>query len=89
MAVARNAIRKPEDYVDEIKALTKRRYPDAELRVREIRPREFQIDVIGDFEDSYKVSKLTAGRRTDILVDYDVWIIVMPIRRSELAAMED
>ncbi len=85
MAIARNAIRQPEDYVEEIKALIMRRYPDAEFRVQELRPREFVIDVVGDFEDSYKVSRLTSGRRTDILVDHDVWITVMPIRRSELA----
>ena len=84
MAVSRKAAGKAEDYVQEIKAIVRRRFPDAEFNVHRLKPDEYRMEVIADAEDAFDILDLTSERSTDILVDTGIWIVVTPIRRAEL-----
>ena len=89
MVVAKKDRALPDDYIEDIKDRVRHRFPDAEFRVHQLKPLEYRIDVIADFEDSFDILDLTSERESDILVDTGIWIVTLPIRRSELAEIED
>ena len=69
-------------FIDELQALVRARFPDAEFEVEKVEPKEeYYIHVYGDFEDTYDVLDLTSDRATDILVDHDIFIHVLPLGR--------
>lgn len=84
MAVSRKATGQAEDYVQEIKAIVRQRFPDAEFNVHRLKRDEYRVEVIADVEDAFDILDLTSERSTDILVDTGIWIVVTPIRRAEL-----
>jgi hypothetical protein len=69
------------DYVEELKALVRARFPKAEFEVNRVGVREYNVRVYGDFEDMDQVLDLTSERATDILVDHDIFIHVLPLGR--------
>lgn len=79
MAVSPKAKPAPQDYLEEIKALIRGRFPDAELVVHHAGPKEYRIDVFADFESGFDVLRLTSERVTDILTDTGIYIGVSPI----------
>ncbi len=83
MAVEHKVARRGEDYVQEIKEILLRRFPDAEFKVYRKSRKEFRVHVTADFENLFDVLDLTSNRTTDILVDADIYIGVTPIRRGE------
>lgn len=69
----------PGNFVEEVKALILRGFPDAEFDVYKVDPKEYRIDVYGDFDDMFDILELTSDRVVDILVDHDIYIGVSPL----------
>lgn len=69
----------PQELVDEIMALVRTRFPDAELVVHNAGPKEYRIDVFADFDSGFDVLRLTSERVTDILTDTGIYIGVSPV----------
>jgi len=82
VATVRPAQRSVDDYLLEIQKAIHKKYPDAEFRVVRRRRNEVTMDVIGDFNNAYDVSKLVADRTTDILVETGIFIVVVPVQRD-------
>lgn len=70
-----------EDYVEEIKSMIASKFPGVEFEVRRRGPDEVDLEVYGDFEDSWDVLMTTSPRVEDILVDTGIWIHVFPLGR--------
>jgi len=79
MVTQRKVKRSAAEFIDELKGLARSRFPEAEFEVNRIGPKEYNIRVYGDFENAYDVLDLTSGRATDILVDHDIFIHVLPL----------
>ena len=69
------------EFIEELQALVRARFPDAEFEVHRIGPKEHDILVYGNFDNLYDVLDLTSGRATDILIDHDIFIHVLPLGR--------
>jgi len=82
VVTAKRESRQLNEYVQEIQETIRERYPDAEFRVLRKRRDEVTMDVIGNFENPYEVSKLVAQRTTDILVKAGIFIVVVPVQRD-------
>jgi hypothetical protein len=72
---------KAAPYIEELKTLVLTRYPDAEFEVERIGPTEYDICVYGDHDDMFDILEVTSERATDILVDHDIFIHVLPLGR--------
>mgnify|MGYP001589170245 CR=1 FL=1 len=81
MVTERKAKASAKDYIDELRALVRARFPDAEIEAHRIAAREYNMVVYGDFDDMDEVLSLTSERATDILVDHDIFIHVVPLGR--------
>ncbi|HEV8574078.1 MAG TPA: hypothetical protein VGR43_05150, partial [Dehalococcoidia bacterium] len=77
----RKAKRPAEDYADELKQLIRRGFPDAEFELYKRAPKEYDLDVYGDFEDMMEVEELISDRPTDILLESGIHIHVIPLGR--------
>jgi hypothetical protein len=69
------------DHIEELKGLIRTRFPVAEFEISRVGAREYRLRVFGDFHDMDDVLDLTSERATDILVDHDVFIHVLPLGR--------
>jgi hypothetical protein len=67
--------------LDEVETLVRSVYPDAEIEVHRIAPREYDMRVYGDCDDMFDVLDVTSPRTSDILVDHGVFIHVLPLGR--------
>ena len=71
-------------FIEEIKDTIRQRYPDAEFTVYKKDRKNYRIDVVGSFDDMFDVLELISRRRTDMLVDHDIYIGVTPLPRDRL-----
>jgi len=71
-----------DEYLTEIQGMIKQSYSAAEFKIMRRRKNEVTMDVIGDFENAYEVSRLVADRTIDILLETGLFIIVVPIDRD-------
>ncbi len=83
-----NRIPSPEEFVEELKGVVLRRFPDAQFRVFRKNGKEYRIHAIAEFDSMFDVLDLTADRTTDILVDHGIYVGVLPIKRSEIDESE-
>jgi hypothetical protein len=81
MATQHRIKRTAEDYAEELKALIRRGFPDAEFEFYKRAPKEYDLDVYGDFGDMRSVDKLIRDRPTDILLESGIHIHVLPLGR--------
>ncbi len=81
MATERKIKRTAEEYAEELKGLIRRGFPDAEFEFYKRAPKEFDLDVYGDFEDMMPVDRLIGDRPTDILLESGIHIHVLPLGR--------
>ncbi len=81
MAIQRKLKRSAEDYAQELKELIRRGFPDAEFEFYKRSPKEYDLDVYGDFEDMMSVERLILDRPTDILLESGIHIHVLPLGR--------
>jgi hypothetical protein len=83
MAVARKQKRTAEEYAEEIKALVRTRFPEAEFEFYKRPGREYDLYVLIDFDDLFDILDLTSPRTTDILIDTGMHIHVLPLGPTE------
>ncbi len=81
MATERKIKRTAEEYAEELKSLIRRGFPDAEFEFNKRAPKEYDLDVYGDFEDMMAVDGLIGDRPTDILLESGIHIHVLPLGR--------
>jgi hypothetical protein len=62
MAIERKVKRTAEDYAEELKRLIRRGFPDAEFEFYRRAPKEYDLDVYGDFDDMIAVERLISDR---------------------------
>ncbi len=82
MVIAKAKRRSVDEYLAEVQGMIRQRYPDAEFRIMRRRKYDVTMDVIGDFENAYAVSRLVADRTIEILLETGLFIIVVPIDRD-------
>ena len=75
---ARTAAR-PRKLVADLEATIKGDYPDVEIRVTRRGARDYTMDVYGITDERFPKFKKIYGLTSDILVDHDVWIVVLPL----------
>jgi hypothetical protein len=83
MAVERKLKRTAEDYAEELKQLIRRGFPDAEFEFYKRAPKEYDLDVYGDFESMMSIERLISDRPTDILLESGIHIHVLPLGRRQ------
>ena len=81
MVVKRRTRRSVEDYADELKAMIRRGFPDAEFELHRRGAKEYDLDVYSDFEDMIPVERLISDRPVDILLESGIHIHVLPLGR--------
>ena len=74
--------REPREYVDEVEQTIRSAHPQFRTVVIERGPREYTLEVYGDDESVWEASDLTNEMTTDMLVEDDVWIVVLPLDES-------
>ena len=85
MPTARETRRKAKAFVDEIKGLLTKEFPDCEFRLIERSPKDYRLIVRGSFRDDVDIQDVLDGRTTDILVDHDIWIVILAESKREAA----
>lgn len=83
MATQNKTRRTAEDYAEELKQLIRRGFPDAEFEFHKRAPKEYDLDVYGDFRDMRSVDRLITDRPTDILLESGIHIHVLPLGRRQ------
>jgi len=84
--VTRSRIRPTADeYLDQVKSMILKKYPDAEFTIVR-RRNEITVDVLTDGDHTLEIVYLVADRTTDILVESGVHIVVVPLRRRRNSA---
>jgi hypothetical protein len=72
--------------IAEIESIIRERFPDAEFRLYRRQNDEFTLEVTADFDNMFDILELVGERTTDILLDDDILISVLPLRRHTNAA---
>ena len=71
----------PAAHVEEFKRKILAEYPDVDFKVIQRAERDFTIKVYGDYEEMGDVPEVLANAGIDLLMDEDVWIVVMGLKR--------
>ena len=71
--------------IEEVKQIILQKYPDREFEVVEFRPKDYRLIVRGGRGDLEGIHKVLDGRTTDILVDHDIWIVILAESKREAA----
>lgn len=75
-------IRTPESLVDEVRSTITGAFPDSNVDVVQRGPRDFTLEVY-NVDEIMDVEDVLDGVTSDILVDHDVWIVVLALGRRE------
>ena len=76
---------KARELIDEVQQMIRQKYPDCEFEVIERSPKDYRLIVRGDRADLEEIHRALDGRTTDILVDHDVWIVILAEGKREAA----
>ncbi len=85
MPTASEMRRKAAGFIDEIKGRILEKFPDCDFELIELGPKDYRVIVRGSFQDDVDVQDVLDGRSNDILVDHDIWIVVLAEGASEAA----
>ncbi len=85
MPTARETRKKARGFIDAIKGRLVEAFPDCEFRLIERSPRDYRLVVRGGFRDDVDVQNVVDGRTADILVDHDIWIVILAEGKREAA----
>jgi hypothetical protein len=80
-SMKRKVRRSADEYLDEVKGMILAKYPDAEFDVIRRRRHEITVDVLTDGDNGLEIGDLTGDRRTDILLEAGLLIVVVPLNR--------
>lgn len=83
---AREYRKKAAGFIQEIKDTILSAYPDSTFELYERTPKDYRMIVRGSFEDQLDIQDLLDGRKSDILVEHDIWIVLLAHPREEQAA---
>jgi uncharacterized protein (UPF0332 family) len=72
--------------IQEIEETILSRFPDSTFEVHERTPKDYRMVVRGGFEDLLDIQDVLDGRTSDILVDDDIWIVVLAESNRQEAA---
>lgn len=75
-------IKEPREYVEEVERTIQSAYPQFRTVIIERGPREYTLEIHGNDETVWDASDLTTEMTTNMLVDDDVWIVVLPLDES-------
>ena len=76
---------KAKELIEEVKQTILRAYPDREFKVVEFGPKDYRLIVRGGKGDLFGIHKALDGLTTDILVDHDIWIVILAERKRQAA----
>jgi len=85
MPTARETRKKARGFIDEIKGRLIEAFPDCEFRLIERSPKDYRLIVQGSFRDDVDVQDVLDGRTADILVDHDIWIVILAESKRQAA----
>jgi uncharacterized protein (UPF0332 family) len=71
--------------IEEVKQIILQKYPDREFEVVEFGTKDYRLIVRGGRGDLEGIHKVLDGRTTDILVDHDIWIVVLAESKRQAA----
>jgi hypothetical protein len=74
----------PMKHVKEFKQKILAEYPDVDFKVIQRADRDFTIKVYGDYEEMDDVPEILGDAGIDLLMDEDVWIVVLGLQRHPL-----
>ncbi len=77
MATARETRKKAKGFIDEIKGRLIESFPDCEFRRIERGPKDYRLVVSGSFRDDVDIQDVPDGRTANILIDHDIWIVIL------------
>jgi uncharacterized protein (UPF0332 family) len=70
--------------IDELEKLIKTKYPEARFDVVQLGPSDYRLNTFIKARTYRGLASVLKGRTIDILVDDDIWIVVIPHPLSEL-----
>lgn len=76
---------KAKELIEEVKQTILQAYPDREFKIVEFGPKDYRLIVRGGRGDLEGIHKALDGRTTDILVDHDIWIVILAERKRQAA----
>ncbi len=76
---------KAKGLIEEVQQVILQKYPDREFEVIEFGPRDYRLIVRGGRGDLEGIHKALDGRTADILVDHDIWIVILAERKRQAA----
>ena len=71
--------------IEEVKQIILQKYPDREFELVEFGPRDYRLIVRGGRGNLEGIHNALDGRTSDILVDHDVWIVVVAQSKRQAA----
>ena len=71
--------------IEDVKETILQKYPDREFEVVEFGPKDYRLIVRGGRGELEGIHKALDGRTTDILVDHDIWIVILAESKREAA----
>ncbi len=71
--------------IKEVQQIILQRYPDREFEVVEFGPKDYRLIVRGGRGDLEGIHKALDGRTSDILVDHDIWIVILAESKRQAA----
>ena len=85
MPTASEMRRKAAGFIDEIKGLILEKFTDCDFELIELGPKDYRVVVRGSFQDEVDVQDVLDGRTSDILVDHDIWIVILAESKRQAA----
>ncbi len=76
---------KARELIEEVKQTILRAFPDREFKVVEFGPKDYRLIVRGGTGDLVDIHEALDGRTSDILVDHDIWIVLLTESTREAA----
>ena len=71
--------------IEEVKQIILQKYPDREFEVVEFGPRDYRLICRGGTGDLEGIHEALDGRTSDILVDDDIWIVILAESKRQAA----
>ena len=84
VAAGNAALNVAEDRINELQDRIKAKYPLAQFAVVRFGPKDYRLNVFLKRAGSTMLHRVLKGRTIDILVDDDIWIVVIPHPLREL-----
>jgi uncharacterized protein (UPF0332 family) len=76
---------KARELIQEIQQAILREYPDCEFKAIERGPKDYRLIVRSDRAELDDIHRILDGRTADILVDHDIWIVILAESKRQAA----